>query len=441
MMSGKNKSFLTLFFPILLIAFSGCFYLMVEKALLGNFSTFAMEAALSVAYIGQIFQLSTVAIVMMCQVFIGQQYGERNWKAMGPHVWQFIWFAILSTFVVYPVGITYGALYLKGMPFEQIAFSYLHFILLINFLHPLGIALSCFYIAQGKTYLVFFSSITAQLVKLLLAYLLIPKLVQINPLWGLYGGGVSTFLAQSLFVLVLFFGFMKSKNADLCDSRNFLFRPKLFWKCVKPGLLRGLNRILGTICWASIAHLMSVKTEMHLLVFSIGGVVFLFLPFLSDAICQAQTVIVSRLIGERNYAGLLEAFRPALICASVSIFLCSFPMVLFPEKTFAILFPNIHLDAHVIRLVSLGLWIDFAFFTLAYIPIGYILAFKDMVFSAGMGLFQWINGFLFMYILIEKIDIASEWFWIGLGFMFVSNALIYFCRSRSLCYRALEPAY
>lgn len=436
--TGKKKEFLTLFFPVLIIAFSSSLYLIVEKILFGVFSTLAMEAAVSVAYIGQIFQLSTVAIAMMAQVFIGQQYGEKKWKAMGPCVWQYIWFSLLSTVIVFPIGAVYGTAYLKGMPFQELATPYLNWVLLTNFLYPLGTALCCFYIAQGKTRLVLFSSISAQAMKVVLGYLLIPTFANINPLWGLYGGVLSTILAQSLFVLVLFGVFINAKHAKLCDSRRWMFRLKLFWSCVNPGLLRATNRILNTLCWTTITHMMITKTEIHLLVFSIGGVIFLFLPFLSDAICQVQTVIVSRLVGAKQYANLLGAFRIGFVCTSICIGIFGIPLLLFPETTFEILFPKISLELQQIRPVFIGIWASFAFSTLLFVPLGYILAFKDMFFSAFMGIFAWFNGYLYMYMMIEKIAIDPKYFWIVLSVMHGSNFLLYFYRAKWLCARAFR---
>ncbi len=436
--TGQFKEFARLFFPVMLIAFSSSIYLMVEKLLLGRFSTTAMEAAVTVAYIAQIFQLGTVAIAMMAQVFIGQQHGERNWKAMGPYVWQYVWFSLLSIAVVVPVGALYGSYYLKGMPFESIAKPYLYSVLFINFFYPMGTALSCFYIAQGKTKLVLFSTIGSQLLKVCLAYFFIPILTSKNPLWGLYGAAASTFLAQGLFVAVLFGVFLRPKLTEIYSSRNCRFSPKLFWNCVHPGLLRASNKILSALCGASIAHLMVSKTALHLLTFSIGGVIFFFLPFLSDAICQTQTVIVSQVVGSKNFPALFKAFKSGFLWCSIWIALFGIPLLMFPETTFHILFPKIELAPHLIQPIFWGIWISFAFFTLLYVPLGYILAFKDMNFSAFMGVFGWLNGFLFMYYLIEQVQIAPQYFWLALSLMHISNALIYFLRAKWLCSKATQ---
>lgn len=436
--AGKNRSFLSLFFPVLAMTFSTSIYLMVEKLLLGFSSRSAMEAAVAVASIVQVFQLGTVAIAMMAQVFIGERCGEQNYRATGPCLWQFIWFSLLSTILVTPIGILYGYKYLKGMPFEGLAKPYLCFVLLINFLYPLGIALSCFFIAQAKTRLVLFSTIGSQILKVTLAYFTIPSLTTKNPLWGLYGGAITTFLAQGTFCSILLWAFLHPRRAKIYNSHDWKFRPRLFWQSIYPGTLRAINKILNGLCWASISYLMITKTETHIAAFSVGAVIFSFLPFLSDAVCQTQTVIISRLVGAKKYFDLIKALKPGTLWTSLALALFTIPFLLFPQFTFEYLFPTILLNPQMVRTIFWGLWFSFAFFTLACVPLGYILAFKDMYFSAFMGCFGWLNGFLLMYYFMNIANIAPQYFWLALSIMHGSNFIIYFLRALWLCHKATK---
>jgi len=105
----------------------------------------------------RIFQVSCTLLAMMAQVFVGRLYGAQDWKAIGPTVWQFIWFSLLSMIVTVPASLIYGKYYLQGTSFEALATPYFHFIIGINFLYPLGAALSCFYLGRGKTKMVVFA--------------------------------------------------------------------------------------------------------------------------------------------------------------------------------------------------------------------------------------------------------------------------------------------
>src|SRR6266850_337105 len=111
--SGGLKELTLLFFPILLMTFSTCLILFVEKLLLARLSTEAMEIAVTSAYACQVFQAPCVALAMMAQVFVGRWHGAAQLKAIGAGVWQFIWFACLSLLVTIPLSLIYGKFYFQ----------------------------------------------------------------------------------------------------------------------------------------------------------------------------------------------------------------------------------------------------------------------------------------------------------------------------------------
>lgn len=433
---GRFKEFLFLFLPILVMTFSNFFYLFVEKLMLANLSTLAMEAAVNAAYVCQIFQAPCIAISLMTLVYIGRWRGALEFKAIGPGIWQFIWFAFLSMLITLPSSLIYGDYYFKDTAIGEIVMPYYHFLIAINFIFPLGVTLSCLYVGQGRTRLVLWVTLGSQVVKIILAYLLIFGWGWI-PSFGIIGGALSTLIAQSGFCIILLWIFLSPKNANIYDSRSWRFRPTLFWECIHPGLLRAGNRILSVTCWASIAHLMTAKGGDYILILSIGGTLFIFLPFLSDAISQTQITVVSQILGARNYHLLGKAFRSGSLLALFIITLFGIPLLLFPTMTLQYLFPKISLSEVITSKVLLGVWVSFTFFTFTVIPMSYILAYKDTKFSLFMGFVGWINGYLLMYFAIEIMDIAADQFWLVLSLMHGSTAMIYLWRMKWLVSKEL----
>ena len=181
---------------------------------------------------------------------------------------------------------------------------------------------------------------------------------------------------------------------------------------------------------------MAIRGGQYLLVLSIGGSLFLFLPFLADALCQAQATIVSQLIGAERIQEIKSAFRSGYLLVLALCIIIAFPLLLFPLETFHSLFPEQVLNQTTIRFLFLGVFVSFACFIVSYIPISTVLAFKDMKFSVTMGIIGWINGFLLMYFFIEKLHIAADQFWLALSFMHASNALLYYFRSRYIFRKA-----
>lgn len=422
--NGGIRDFLSLFFPALLMSFSSYFALFIEKIFLGRLSTEAMEISMSANYACMIFQAPCTALAMMAQVFIGRWYGAQEQQKIGPGIWQFIWFSLLSIFIVVPLGILYGKWYFHGTPIEQHGLPYFYSLLFINFLFPLGITLASFYLGQRKTKLILCASVIFQTIKVILAYLLIFSGL------GLMGGVISTGSAQGAYCIFLLICFMSPKNSNIYQSRNWHFNAKLFWECIRPGFMRAINRVLNFGSWAAISYIMTAKGGDYLLYLSIGGALFIFLPFLSDAICLSQTTIVSQIAGCKKYLSLKSAFRSGFILVTIMILITGLPLLALPIPVFHFLFPKIALDPSIIRMLFFGVWLCFVFLAMGSVPIGYILAFKDMNFSVFMGFFNWINGFLLIYLTIQIFHAKAVSFWFILSLMHLTTAILYWVRMK-----------
>lgn len=437
--TGKFRELTLLFFPLLSVSFCNYLFLLVEKLFLARLSFVSMEAAVNVSYACHIFQGTTVALAMMAQVFVGRWYGAREFSLIGPGIWQFIWFSVFSMAITVPMSLTYGAWYFRGTDIETLGLPYFYFLVGFNFLYPLSAVLSCFFLGQGRTRFVLLANLFAQLLKIGLAYLLIFGVEGWVPSQGILGGAISTVCAQGLFCLLLGAVFLGRSSRAMFHSHEWRFSFSFFMDCMYPGLLRAVNRILNFTSWASIAHLMLAKGGDYLLVLSLGGVLSLFLPFLAEAVCQAQTAIVSYLMGAKRYTHLWASVRSGFCLVLILCLIMGIPFILFPLKTFGWLFPDIVLDASSIQKVFLGVWLSFTFVTITAIPLSFVLSAKDMMFSCIMGFVNWLNGFLLMYVALEKIGISYQYFWITLGLMHGSTFLVYCWRMRYIIARSLPP--
>lgn len=439
--TGGFKELILLFFPIASIAFSNYLFLLLEKLLLAHLSPLDMKAAVNAVYAWQVFQMPCIALALMTQVTVGRYWGAQDYKAIGPGVWQFIWFSIFSIAIVVPFGVLYGQFYFQGTEIQEIVLPYYYILLGMNFLFPLTTSLASFYIAQGKTRLVLWTTLLAQCIKIVLAIILIFGWIEWIPIRGLVGGAISTLIAQGTLCLILFCSFLKSNHGIEFNTRDWRFKPSLFWECIQPGLLRAICRISTFLCWATIAHLMTAKGGDHLLFLSVGGTLFFFFPFLSEAICQAQITIVSQILGARQFQLLKKAFNSGILLVGMIVAFFSIPLFLFPSVTVHYLFGEMPIEMGALIQLSFGIWISFAFFTISILPISYVMAFKDGNFFLFMGAFNWINGYLLMYVAIEIFNIAPEHFWLVLSLMHASTALIYYWRMRYLQSSLFTPLH
>lgn len=436
---GGLRELARLFFPVLLMTCSTYIILCIEKFFLGHLSEQILGVAVTAVYSCQIFQGACVALVMMAQVLVGRLHGEGRLTDIGAGIWQFLWFSCLALFVIVPISLVYGAFYFGGTELEATGCQYFYALVAISFLFPLGAVLSCFYLGRGKTRLVLWATLGTQLVKLLTAYILIFGWGPF-PSFGLMGGAISTFIAQGGFCLFLLWTFLRPDHIAAYHTHQWRFQPKLFWECIQPGLLRAANRVLAFSSWAMIARLLTSRGDEALSVMAAGGALFFFLPFLGDAICQAQTTAVSQMLGARHYTAFNKVFWSGSILVLLISLLIAIPLLVFPCETFHWLLPNSILSDAAIQKVFLGCWLCCVFLSLHFVPLSYCLAFKDLKFILFMGAFNWINGFLFMYWAMNIVQIESGQFWIILSGMHFTSWLIYLFRMKWLVSRIPQAA-
>lgn len=422
------KQYLILFLPIALMTFSTHLFPTVEKILLASLSKEDMEASLSAYYAVQIFQLATVSLAMMAQVFTGNWYGEKKWHLIGPGVWQFIWFSLLSSIIVLPFGYLYGKAYFTGTIIENIVLPYYYALLAMSFLFPLGGALTCFFLGRGKTLLIFITTVICHLIKIPIGYALIFGWKWI-PGMGLMGGALSIFITQLGFCLALFIVFLSKENHKLYKTREWNFKLPFFLECIKPGVLRAINRLLTMGNWGAITYLMTKGGENHLLILSIGGTLTLLTTFLAEAICLAQMTVVSQILGTKSYNSLYSAFRPGIILSTIATLLLSINLLIFPNWTLQTIFPTILLDPSTVRVIFAGVWLVSTLCIFSFLPISYVLAFKDTRFSLFMGFVNWVTGFLFIYSFMEILHVPAEYFWFLLAFLHFTTTLFYYLRT------------
>ncbi|HSX14061.1 MAG TPA: MATE family efflux transporter [Chlamydiales bacterium] len=429
-------NFWILFLPLVGTTLSNYLFQLLEKLFLTRVSKEALQAALNATYVCQIPQLASIAVVMMAQVFVARWYSAREYQAIGPGLWQFIWFSLISMFITVPASLFCGHWYFQGTGMETTALPYLYLLTSFNFIYPLNASLSCFFLGMGKTRLILFVNIADQVIKIFLGYLFIFGMDPWIPTLGILGGALSNLIAQGIFCLILGSLFLQTKYRELYHTHRWKFELALFWNCIQSGLFRACNRIFGYGCWILIARLMSTKGSDHLLILSIGGTLTLFFPFLFEAIYQAQTIVVSHLLGANKIAFLTRAARSSLILIIGITILSAFPLLGFPSFTFACLFPGISLDPQSIAVFFLGIWLWFVYFTFTAIPLSYVFAFKDTKFYFYAGVIFRTTDYCFMYLFINQLLIAPKYFWIVLSLVQMTSTLpIYYWRMRFLCKR------
>ena len=238
--SASVRELFKLSLPLIAVLLSGCLMSFCDRLFLAHASFEAFEGCVNAAYLCMLFQLPCIRISSMAQIFIGFHKGANRAQLIGECVWQIIWFSVFSMLITFPISQFTGSFFLGGTAIEKPAMTYFQCLMSANFLFPLGAALASFYIAEGKTKVLFLSTLCAQLLNIGLDYLLIFGIDGILAPQGIFGAALATVIAQGSFCAILFGIFLKRRYRDQYATHNYTFKWKPFWHYVQVGIPRAI---------------------------------------------------------------------------------------------------------------------------------------------------------------------------------------------------------
>lgn len=360
---------------------------------------------------------------------MGLFHGSNQPRQIGPCTWQLIWFSLGTAFIVPPLGFTLEHLFYHNTLIAQTEGGYFYLLCWFNFLFPLAGALSAFYIGRGKTALIVFLTLSGCLLNIALDYILIFGNAYI-PALGTLGASLGKVISQGFICVVLGFLFLRYYNHQTYCTRDFRFQPLLFAHYIKPGLFRALGAIFCFIDWSIVSRTMTIKSELHLLIYSIGVTVFYFFTFFADALFQSMVTLVATQIGQKQSDAIWKIVSNGLfIMFSYALLLC-IPFFFFPEVLTLCFkgtpFANESLAA--MHSIIPSLWLALLGYGVSVIPLSLIVASRDTRFLSFYYSLFWIVSSFTTYLLMVVFEVGADKFWYIVFFSTIVTTSVLFKR-------------
>ncbi len=423
------KVFCKLFLPLLFFVLGTSLTAYIERIFLAQYSEVALAGSLNGFALSRVFQLSSLAVAVGGQSFVGLFHGSNQPRLIGPCVWQLIWFSLASILIVTPAGFFLEHLLYHDTLLAQEEGMYFSLLCWFNFLFPLVGALSAFFIGRGKTLLVMFLTLGSCVLNIGLDYLFIFGNSYIEPM-GSFGASLGKVLSIGFICLILGWSFLKSSNHEIFGTRNWSFQPLLFFQYIKPGLLRGLGIIFCFGDWVVVSRTVTLISEAHRMVYSIGVTIFFFFIFFADALLQAMLTLASTYIGQKQNDEVWKVVYYGLISMAVYSLILCIPFFIFPEiLTFcfkATSFENEMLE--VMHSILPSLWLALVSYGVIAIPLSLIVASRDTVYLFWVNAFIWVLSSLPIYLLMVVFGIGADKFWFLIFSINTIMAIIHFRR-------------
>lgn len=424
------KEVLMLSFSFILVLFAGSLMGLCDRLILSHYSLRSAEAAISGLYLIQLFQIPCIRVTSTAQIFVGQYKGAGEQKMSGPVVWQMIWFSILSMLILLPISWPISRIFFQNSPIQTEGIAYFRYLMSINFLFPLGAALTAFYLGQGHAKKVLIISIASHILHILLDFPLILGIKGILPPFGVKGAAISAGISQFFFCALLFKDFLKPIYRQLYGTAKASFNPSLFRKCLKVAIPRAASKITFLIAWVAVTHIIIHKQENYLAVLAFGGTVNLFYTCFNEGMCQAITTIGSYLVGSKQFL-LWKLARSAFTFLMLGAALLAIPCLFFPESMISAFFKEIPspMLKQELHLTCYWLWLLFITHGCNLIGLGLLNSYGDtpfqMLFAVTLG---WMLNYWPVYFWIGKKNAPPNQFWLYMAGACAVSTLIYLLR-------------
>ncbi len=408
------RELLFLCVPLIFSLFSASFMNFCDRLFLAHYSLEALQGTVSAFYLCMLFQHPIIRIASMAQVFVGLQYGSNQTDQIGASVWQMIWLSILSMLVTLPSSQFVAPFFFEGTTVRDPANTYFSTMMAINFLFPLGTAISSYFIGQGRTGVIFLTTLIAYSVNIVLDYFFIFGIEGVLPPMGVFGAALATGIAQGVFCIILFILFLRRKERKTFGTNQYKFDWENFWGQLRIGLPRAIARIIILTAWVSTSRIMTLKGGDHLMVLSIGGTLILFFTFINDGMLQGMITIASNILGAKDYPSMWKLVRSGLTLLLSTTALLSIPLLFFPEFTLSFFFQTPPAPASLVILKRACIWIWFFFFCYGFnaVALSLVTAARDVTFYMFTIMFVWLTSYLPAYLAMNVFNWGPDKLWL-----------------------------
>jgi multidrug resistance protein, MATE family len=410
---GGIRELWAISFPLMLSFLSGNLMQFVDLVVLARYSTEAMNAAAASGMIAMPFIYGLMAIAYIAEVFVGQYHGSKQAHRVAEPVWQMLWLSAMVIPVLLLIG-SLGAPYLLGdYHYETMGRPHFQWMMTVGACFPAVAALSAFFIGLGRTRLVMTLSIIGNLMNVILDIVLIPRL-------GTAGAAIATGLSQVLQIVVLLFFFLPERQYG---SRNWSFRPAMFWHYLRFGVPRSVSQMIELAAWALLARAMMNASAIHLTVLSLGYGFYSLLTFV-EGLQKGVTAICSHFIVAKRWEMVTQSLRSGIVLVGILAAVVAIPLLFYPA-------PLIRLFAVPAELVGLArmtcvlIWLYLLFEGISWVASGVLTAAGDTTYLMGVNAAgSWLFTVVPAIIIVRLIDAPPTLPWILLNFYIVTNSFL-----------------
>jgi MATE family multidrug resistance protein len=454
---GSVRELWSISFPLMISSLASLFMIFTDRIFLAHYSLGALNASVNAGTLAWALMSGVGMVTAMSEIFVAQYNGAKKYDQIGTPIWQMIWFSLLSFCLFIPMAIWGAPAIFEGDVYATMEIQYFRWLMFFAPSYALMTAFAGFFIGRGKTKVMIWLAIIANLINIVLDAILIYGIPGWVPELGIQGAAIATCFGYFFESVVLAYLFLKKENRISFGSANWKWNTKEMYKCCRVGFPQGVFCALEIFGWAVFYWMMTSLSEKHITISSICQSFTILFSFFCDGLSRGSAAVAGNLIGAKKHKVVNQVFKSGLILMCLFAMATFLLLVVDPIDTTRVLFFGHFESGHIAGdidptlIQSLKTCMTLAFIYIFFDGLRWVLG--GLLVAAGDTLFLLIFGSLSvwiflltpMYFFVVKNHFAVEYAW-GLTVSYaILFFMVYFIRFKRGAWQTIDllkvPAY
>jgi multidrug resistance protein, MATE family len=395
-------------FPLMISSLAWLFMIFVDRCFLAQYSQDALNAATSSGTLSWALLGSFGMLTATGEIFVAQYYGAKKYEKIGSPVWQMIYLSLLSFLVFIPLGIWGKDIFFSTSKLSSLQSQYFAMLMFFAPFYPMLCGIAGFNVGRGKTKLLLYLALAANIINIFLDWILIFGYKSI-PSMGIQGAAIATSIGSMFQATILFILFLKKKNREKYNTTNYKFDFALIKRIVKIGFPSSLFYAFEIIGWTIFYIMMTMISDIHITIASICQSLIILFSFFMNGLYKGVSSISGNFIGSNRLHLIKKTYKSALLLQTFFAIFIAFFFIIHPMLIVDYLlignnnFENLSIILPTLKKCLFLSYIYVIFEGLRWIYAGLLTAAGDTFFLLISGAFSvWIFLLLPVYLIVVK---------------------------------------
>ena len=401
--AGTLRELWAIAWPLMLASFSGTLMTFIDRVVLARYQSAAFDACAAAQPWYWTFESTLMAFVVCAEIIIGRFNGAKQYKKIGPAVWQMVTISFATSLMLYPLA--HNAHYLLADNIEKLGLPYLQLLFLtLPFEMAAFGAIGAFFVGRGDTKKIPIVLLTESIINFVLDIWLVFGGLGV-PALGIVGAALATNIAHICSFLIFLGLFLRKKYREKYAINTYYWSWDFLRQCFHIGMPNVVCCGVWMSGWALTYQFFSLKVPPYLYkAYCIAFTVYNFMFFVMDGLGKSVGTLCANFIGSHQRNMLGKVLKQSIWLTAIFSFVF-FTLLLFSSSIVRLLAPESLWDNEVfnyqVKLYLVWYWVLFILHTLCFCAEFFLFALmKTKIVLVLKVTFSWGMELIPMYFLV-----------------------------------------